>query len=70
MSILSMSIDQVDNKSLSSFSIQFKQLKFTEIFLTALSSQGRRAQQLAQTDNKGKTKGKETDKSILKAIFS
>jgi hypothetical protein len=70
MAIMSIDATQEDSIHRTSFEIVMKQLRFSKVILTTLNSQGRRADQISPVDNKGRTKGTVTDKSLLAKFFS
>lgn len=65
MAILSIDISHENTTSQSNFELTMKQLRFNEEITTTLNSQGKLAQQKSSIENKGKTKGTETNKSLL-----
>lgn len=68
MSILSMEVNQEETTSISSFSLTFKKLRFASV-LEVANNQGRRAEQLAKIEDKGRIKGEEKDQSLLRSLF-
>jgi hypothetical protein len=67
VAIQNMEVTQGDSTGISEFSITFKKLRFTRTSFS-INSQGRRVNQLAETVNKGNTRGEEKEQSLLRSI--